>query len=225
MFRILVAEDDRELRELFCTVLEENKFLTIPACDGFDALNKMEHCEIDLIITDVMMPRMDGFELVELLRQTKSEIPVLMVTAKGESEDKCRGFSAGTDDYLVKPVDLSEMVWRVQALLRRSRLAHRHLVKIGSTTFDSETLCVSYGKKKIFLPQKEFYLLFKLVSYPNRIFTRFQIMDDVWGVDCETDFHTLEVHIGRLREKLKDNRDFEIVTVRGLGYKVATKNG
>nr|AHF24752.1 DNA-binding response regulator VicR [uncultured bacterium Contig12] len=223
MFNILVVEDARELRELFCDVLKENGYHAIPASDGREALEQMVHNSVDLIISDIMMPQMDGYELIRSLRDANELTPVLMITAKGDANDKRKGFQAGTDDYMVKPVDVNEMIWRVEALLRRSRMISQRKTVIGQTTFDCDALTVQRGTEKTELPQKEFLLMYKLISSPNRIFTRQQIMDDIWGPDSESDIHTLEVHISRLRERFRDNPDFELVTVRGLGYKAVKK--
>ena len=219
MFNILVVEDKRDLRELFCDVLKENGYHAIPASDGREALDQMAHYSVDLIISDIMMPGMDGYELTRSLREANDLTPVLMITAKADATDKRKGFRAGTDDYMVKPVDVNEMIWRVEALLRRSRMISRRKTTIGQTTFDCDTMTVQRGEEKTELPQKEFLLLYKLVSSPNRIFTRQHIMDDIWGPDSESDIHTLEVHMSRLRERFKSNPDFSLVTVRGLGYK------
>ncbi len=223
MFNILVVEDARELRELFCDVLKENGYHAIPASEGREALEQMVHNSVDLIISDIMMPQMDGYELIRSLRDANDLTPVLMITAKGDANDKRKGFQAGTDDYMVKPVDVNEMIWRVEALLRRSRMISQRKTVIGQTTFDCDALTVQRGTEKTELPQKEFLLMYKLISSPNRIFTRQQIMDDIWGPDSESDIHTLEVHISRLRERFRDNPDFELVTVRGLGYKAVKK--
>lgn len=223
MFQILVVEDDSELRDLFCTVLLDNGYMAVPAEDGIAAFDILEKKHIDLVICDIMMPRMDGFEMTKALRQADYTMPVLMITARESASDKREGFAAGTDDYMVKPIDVNEMVWRVEALLRRSRLVSSRRAEIGSTALDCDTLTVCSGGEATVLPQKEFYLLFKLVTSLNHIFTRRQIMDDIWGPDCETDPHTLDVHISRLRERFLNNPDFEIVTVRGLGYKAVNK--
>lgn len=220
MFHILVVEDDQELRELFCTVLTDNGYTAIPAADGEDAFHILEKTYVDLIISDIMMPRMDGYELTRELRKANCTIPILMITARERPADKYKGFQSGTDDYMVKPIDVNEMIWRVEALLRRSQSISDRKTVIGQTQLDYDTLTVSYGDMDTILPQKEFFLLYKLVSSPNRIFTRRQIMDEIWGIESETDPHTLEVHISRLRERFKDNPDFSIVTIRGLGYKV-----
>ncbi len=223
MFHIMVVEDDTELRDLFCAVLTEKGYHTLPAVDGVEAFDILERSYVDLIISDVMMPRMDGFELIEELRSAHYDMPILIITARDGLEDKRRGFRAGTDDYMVKPIDVNEMVWRVEALLRRSQINSERRITIGSTTLDCDTFNVSCSGTDTALPQKEFLLLFRLLSSMNRIFTRRQIMDEVWGVDSETDPHTLEVHISRLRERFRDNPDFELVTVRGLGYKAARR--
>ncbi len=223
MLRILVVEDEKELRELFTVVLNDSGYMTIPAKDGIEAFEILEENHVDLIVTDVMMPRMHGFEMVEELRSAGYGMPILMITARDTPVDKKKGFDLGIDDYMVKPIDVNEMVWRVEALLRRSKIATSHKLKLGETELDRETLEVTVGPEMITLVQKEFMLLFKLASSPNRIFTRKQIMDEIWGVDTESDGHTLDVHISRLREKFRGNEDFEIVTVRGLGYKLLPK--
>lgn len=224
MFNILVVEDDKELRDLFSSVLADNGYTAIPAADGVDAFDILDHTAVDLIVSDVMMPRMDGFEMTRTLRETGYTMPVLMITAKENFADKREGFRVGTDDYMVKPIDVNEMVLRVEALLRRSQIVSQRKAKLGGSTFDCDTLTVFTGGGSVELPQKEFYLLYKLVGSPNRIFTRHQIMDDVWGIDSDATPHTLEVHISRLRERFKNNPDFEIVTVRGLGYKAVQKH-
>lgn len=225
MFNILVVEDDKELRELFSTVLSDNGYNPISANNGKDALNILDYQYIDLIISDVMMPEMDGFTLTREIRDAKMDIPVLLITAKGSISDKQEGFRAGTDDYMVKPVDVKEMLWRVEALLRRVKAVKDRSTIIENTSFNYDTLSVVNKDNIVELPQKEFLLLYKMVSSLNKIFTRRQLFDEIWGIDSETDLHTLDVHISRLREKFKNNEDFEIVTVRGLGYKVVKKNG
>lgn len=225
MFHILIVEDDSELRELFCAVLTENGYTAIPAANGSEALEILDKSFIDLIISDIMMPEMNGLELTRELREANYTLPILMITAKDSPLDKRAGFHAGTDDYMVKPIDVNEMIWRVEALLRRSQIVSQRKAKIGSTEFDCDTLTVCSNGIITELPQKEFFLLFKLITSPNRIFTRHQIMDEIWGVENETDTHTLEVHISRIRERFKNNPDFEIITIRGLGYKVVKKNG
>lgn len=223
MFKILVVEDDSELRGLFSRVLGHSGFVPLEADSGDDALEIMDHEYVDLIITDVMMPGMDGFEFVRVLRESGINLPVLMVTAKDSFLDKQIAFSTGVDDYMVKPVNVNEMLLRVNALLRRAKIVSERRQNVGSTTLEYDTLTVYTGSESLTLPQKEFMLLYKLISYPNRIFTRQQIMDDIWGMDSETDAHTVDVHVNRLRDRFRDNNDFEIVTVRGLGYKAVKK--
>lgn len=198
MFNILVVEDDKELRDLFCAVLSDHGYTAIPATDGEDAFDIMESSYIDLVISDLMMPRMGGIEMTKALRESHYDMPILMITAKESTADKREGFRAGTDDYMVKPIDVNEMIWRVEALLRRSQIVSQHRTKIGNTEFNYDTFSVNYNGEIIELPQKEFLLLFKLVASPDRIFTRMQIMDEIWGIDNDADSHTLDVHISRL---------------------------
>lgn len=223
MVNILVVEDDKKLCQLYCTVLSKHGFNTLTACDGIEAFNVFENKHIDLVISDIMMPNMDGYEFTKALRDINSEIPLLMITAKDDFSSKQKGFLIGTDDYMVKPIDVNEMVLRVEALLRRSKIVHDRKQVIGETILDYDSLTVFKGEDSIELPQKEFYLLYKLVSYPNKVFTRNQLMDEIWGVDSPSDSQTIDVHINRLRRNFNNNNDFEIVTVRGLGYKVVKK--
>jgi len=223
MLTVLIIEDDQKLRQLFCTVLSKNGYHTLQAGDGLEAWNILERDYVDLIISDIMMPNMDGYEFIKSIRERNFDIPVLMITAKDDFSSKKQGFSLGTDDYMVKPVDVNEMVLRVGALLRRAKVVHDRREAIGSTVLDYDSLTVSSGETSVVLPQKEFFLLFKLVSYPNKIFTRRQLMDEIWGIDSESDTQTIDVHINRLRRHFSDNPDFEIVTIRGLGYKVVKK--
>lgn len=223
MVNILVVEDDKKLCQLYCTVLSKHGFNTLTACDGIEAFNVFENKHIDLVISDIMMPNMDGYEFTKALRDINSEIPLLMITAKDDFSSKQKGFLIGADDYMVKPIDVNEMVLRVEALLRRSKIVHDRKQVIGETILDYDSLTVFKGEDSIELPQKEFYLLYKLVSYPNKVFTRNQLMDEIWGVDSPSDSQTIDVHINRLRRNFNNNNDFEIVTVRGLGYKVVKK--
>ncbi|OKP98803.1 response regulator transcription factor [Paenibacillus sp. P46E] len=219
MFNILVVEDDSKLRQLFCTVLTKNGYNAIPAVNGEDALTLLDKEYIDLIICDIMMPRMDGYELTRTLRDNNNNLPVLMVTARENFADKQQGFLVGIDDYMVKPINVNEMILRVGALLRRARIISERRIEWGRTVLDYDALTVIQGQESTLLPQKEFYLLYKLISYPNKIFTKQQLMDEIWGMDTESDEHTVVVHINRLRERFRESSDFEIVTVRGLGYK------
>ena len=220
MFRILIAEDDRELRQLFSHVLAKNGYAVVGVSNGKEALDEIEAGYFDLIISDIMMPVMDGYELVRSLRESENHTPVLMITAKDAFDAMQLGFMSGTDDYMVKPINVNEMILRVGALLRRAQLISERRLTIGETTMECDSLTVTSQGERMILPQKEFMLLFKMASYPGKIFTRQQLMDDIWGYDSGTDTHTVDVHIGRLRDRFRDNRDFKIVTMRGVGYKV-----
>ena len=219
MFNIMIVEDDANQRKLMQSVLEQYGYNVTQAGDGKDALEILDKKHVDLIILDIMMPRMDGFEFTSTLRQSGCNIPILMVSAKQSPIDKRKGFIIGTDDYMTKPVDEEEMVLRVGALLRRSRIANERKLTLGNTTLFYDSLSVACGNDVQELPQKEFLLLFKLLSYPNKIFTRRQLMDEIWDMESESDERTVDVHVSRLREKFRSCADFEIVTVRGLGYK------
>ena len=225
MFKILVAEDDAQLQQLFCRVLTRNGFTAIGASDGLAALEVLEHESIDLIISDIMMPRMDGYTLSRSLREAGNHIPVLMITAKDGFQDMQTGFLAGADDYMIKPINVNELILRVNALLRRARMVTEHRQCIGATVFDFDAFSVRSGEEETVLPQKEFLLLYKLISSPGHIFTRQQLMDDIWGPDSQTDPRTVDVHINRLRDRFRDNADFEITTVRGIGYKAVKRHG
>lgn len=223
MFHILVVEDHADMRELFCTVLSDAGYRAIGAVDGTDALRIMEKEYIDLIVADIMMPRMDGYELVTSLREAHYDLPILIVTAKDQFADMQRAFRAGTDDYMVKPINVHELLLRVEALLRRARISIEKKIVVGDTTLDYDSLTVTKHGVESTLPQKEFFLLYKLLSYPGKIFTRQQLMDEIWGMFSETDERTVNTHINRLRDRFADCGDFEIVTVRGLGYKAVKK--
>ena len=220
MLKILIAEDDRELRQLFSHVLSKNGYLVKGVGNGREALDAMDKDYFDLIISDIMMPVMDGYELVRSIRANSGTTPVLMITAKGEFDDMRQGFLSGSDDYMVKPVNVNEMVLRVGALLRRAQMINERKLTIGSTTMECDSLTVSTAGETLVLPQKEFMVLYKMASFPGRIFTRQQLMDEIWGYENESDTHTVDVHIGRLRDRFRDNGDFKIVTIRGVGYKV-----
>ena len=223
MFNILAVEDDFNTRKLMEAVLLEERYNAILASNAQEALDILESQHIDLMITDIMMPGMDGYTLTEQLREAGYDFPILMVTAKETIKDKRRGFIVGTDDYMVKPVDDEELILRIKALLRRAKIVNERKINIGKVTLNYDSLTVSRETERATLPQKEFMLLYKLLSYPDVIFTRMQLMDEIWGYDSQTDEHTVSVHIGRLREKFDSWPEFDIVTVRGLGYK-AVKN-
>jgi len=220
MLKILIAEDDRELRRLFAHVLIKNGYTVKEVANGKEALDAMDNDYFDLIISDIMMPVMDGYEFVRSLRDAGNNTPVMMITAKDAFDDMRLGFLSGSDDYMIKPVNVNEMIIRVQALLRRAQMINERKQTIGGTVMECDTFTVTSDDGSMVLPQKEFMLLYKMASYPGRIFTRQQLMDDVWGYDTESDTHTVDVHIGRLRERFKENKDFKIVTMRGIGYKV-----
>ncbi|HEY5537460.1 MAG TPA: response regulator transcription factor [Acetobacterium sp.] len=223
MWNVLICEDDKHIRRLFRDTLEKEGYTVFEAPDGSKALEILEKHQIDLLITDVMMPHMDGNDLTRALREGGFELPILMITARESLDDKRTGFNAGTDDYMVKPVDMDEMLLRVFALLRRAKIASEQRLVIGRTILDYEALTLDNGNEIMNFPKKEFQVLFKLLASPNRIFTRAQIMDEIWGYESESDHRTVDVHIKRLREKIGENPDFEIVTVKGLGYKAIVK--
>lgn len=219
MFNFLVVEDDVNTRKLISAVLKENGYDTLLAANGVEALEILENNHVDLMLIDVMMPKMDGYELTRTLRDSGSQIPMLMLSAKQKTEDVKQGFIVGIDDYMTKPFDNEELILRIRALLRRSKIATEHKLQVGSIVLDYNSHSVTTPAGTETLPQKEFLLLFKLLSYPNVVFTRLQLMDEIWGMDAESDEHTVNVHVNRLRTRFAEISDFEIVTIRGLGYK------
>ena len=220
MLKILIAEDDQELRQLFAHVLRKNGYWVNGVSNGQEALDALDKEYYDLIISDIMMPVMDGYTLVSQLREAAITIPIMMITAKDAFDDMRQGFLSGTDDYMVKPVNVNEMVLRVGALLRRAQMIHERRQMLGDTVMECDSLTVTTPGGSEVLPQKEFMLLYKMASFPGRIFTRQQLMDDIWGYDSDSDVHTVDVHIGRLRDRFRNNPDFKIVTIRGVVYKV-----
>lgn len=224
MINILVVEDNKHTRKLLETILKREGYSVLKAEDGVIAMEVLENNHVDLIILDIMMPNMDGYEFAKELRDAECMIPILMATAKQLPEDKKRGFIVGTDDYMTKPIDTEEMLLRIKALLRRSQIASARKLTIGKVTLDYDTLTVSREDEKQTLPQKEFYLLYKLLSYPDRIFTRIQLMDEIWGMETESGDTTVNVHINRLRKRFDSYPEFEIISVRGLGYKAVKKS-
>jgi len=219
MFSVLVVEDDETINKMICAKLKQENFKTFQAFDGEEALNIMDREHIDLIICDIMMPNMDGYELTRELRSVHNTIPILMVTAKSQLEDMEKGFKAGTDDYMIKPINMKEMILRVNALLRRAQIANEKKLVIGDAVLDYDALTVKIKNQEFDIPPKEFYLLFKLVSNPNKIFTRLELMDEIWGMDSEVDERTIDSHIKKLRRKFENYSAFKITTIRGLGYK------
>lgn len=219
MFRILIVDDDRNTRRLLKKVLEAEGYTVSLAENGECALELIENCCFDLAVVDVMMPKVDGYEFTEMLREGNNDLPILMISARQLPEDKKRGFLSGIDDYMTKPLDEEEMLLRIKALLRRARIASEKKIVIGDVTLDYASFTVARGEEKQTLPQKEFLLLYKLLSYPGKIFTRIQLMDEIWGVDSETGWETVTVHVGRLRKRFDGWDEFSIESVRGLGYR------
>lgn len=223
MFHILVVDDDKNTRRLMKAVLQGGGYTVLTACDGEEALTVMDTEHVDLVVLDVMMPNMDGYEFTRELRQSQSELPILMVSAKQLPDDRKQGFLVGTDDYMTKPVDTEEMLLRIRALLRRARIVSERRIEIGDVTLDYDSFTVRRGDEVQELPQKEFLLLYKLLSYPGKIFTRIELMDEIWGAESDSGWETVTVHIGRLRRRFEGWNEFEIVSVRGLGYKAVKK--
>ena len=223
MFQIMVVDDDRNTRMLLKAVLEAENYSVYTAENGEDALAVMDLHHIDLVVLDIMMPKMDGYEFTKALRESNNNLPVLMVSAKQLPSDKKHGFSVGTDDYMTKPIYEEVMLWRIKALLRRAQIASERRIVVGRVILDYDSMTVSRNGEVLELPQKEFLLLYKLLSYPGKIFTRIQLMDEIWGADSETGWETVTVHIGRLRKRFEGWNEFEILSVRGLGYKAVKK--
>ena len=223
MFQILAVDDDKNTRMLLRAVLEAENYSVLTADNGEEALKVLDANHIDLVVLDVMMPKMDGYEFTRTLRQSDNALPILMISAKQLPADKKRGFLVGTDDYMTKPLDEEELLLRIKALLRRARIVSERKIVVGDAVLDYDSLTVSRKGEVQELPQKEFLLLYKLLSYPGKIFTRIQLMDEIWGADSETGWETVTVHIGRLRKRFENWPEFEIVSVRGLGYKAVKK--
>ena len=223
--KILVVDDESRMRKLVKDFLIKKNFQVLEAGDGEEAMDIFyKEKDIALLILDVMMPKMDGYELVRSVRESGSSIPIMMITAKDAFDDMRLGFLSGSDDYMVKPINIGEMVLRVSALLRRAQMASERRQVIGGTVMECDSLSITVGGESMVLPQKEFMLLYKMASFPGRIFTRQQLMDDIWGIDTHTDPRTVDVHINRLRDRFRENQDFEIITVRGIGYKAERKH-
>ena len=223
MFQILVVDDDKNTRMLLKAVLQAENYTVFTAENGEDALGVMDKEHIDLVVLDIMMPKMDGYAFTRLLRESNNNLPILMVSAKQLPADKQKGFLVGTDDYMTKPIDEVEMLLRIKALLRRARIVSERRIVVGDVVLDYDALTVARKGQTQELPQKEFMLLYKLLSYPGKIFTRIQLMDEIWGLESDTGWETVTVHIGRLRKRFEGWPEFEIVSVRGLGYKAVKK--
>lgn len=223
VFHILVVDDDKNTRLYFQAVLKDNGYTVTTATNGAEAMELLDREHIDLVVLDVMMPQMDGYELTKTLRECKNNLPILMVSAKQLPADKNLGFAVGTDDYMTKPVDQEEFLYRIKAILRRAKIATERRIVIGEVVVDYDSLTVTRGNEVQELPQKEFLLLYKLLSYPGKIFTRIQLMDEIWGAESETGWETVTVHVGRLRKRFEGWQEFQIESVRGLGYKVVKR--
>ena len=223
MFNLLVVDDEKNVRLYMEAVLKKNNYNVFTACDGKEALDILDREHIDLVLLDIMMPNMDGYEFTEMLRSVNDTMPILMISAKQLPDDRRRGFLAGTDDYMTKPVDEQEMLLRIKALLRRARIVNEKKITVGDAVLDYESLTVSRKDETVFLPQKEVQLLYMLLSYPGKIFTRIQLMDEIWGPECETGWETVTVHIARLRKRFENWDEFSIESVRGLGYRAVKK--
>lgn len=223
MFHILVVDDDRHTRMLIEAILKAENYTVYTADNGVSALKVMDKEHIDLVVLDIMMPQMDGYEFTKALRESDNNLPILMVSAKQLPDDKRKGFLVGTDDYITKPFDEEELLLRIKALLRRAKIVNEQKITIGDITLDYTSFTVSRADESIVLPQKEFLLLYKLLSYTGQIFTRIQLMDEIWGNDSETGWETVTVHVGRLRKRFENWKEFEIESVRGLGYRAVKK--
>lgn len=223
MFHILVVDDDRHTRMLLEAILKAENYTVFTATNGEEGLEVMDKEHIDLVVLDIMMPKMDGYEFTKILRKSNNNLPILMVSAKQLPADKHKGFLVGTDDYITKPIDEEEMLLRIKALLRRAQIVNEQKMKIGDVTLDYNAFSVTKNGETQVLPQKEFLLLYKLLSYPGQIFTRIQLMDEIWGTDSETGWETVTVHVGRLRKRFEGWNEFEIESVRGLGYRAVKK--
>ena len=220
MMKLLIVEDDQQLQQMFIRILNKHGYSAVGVSNGQLAMDALDRDYYDLIITDIMMPEMDGFELVQQLRDVGNKIPILMITAKDAFDDMSLGFRYGVDDYMVKPININEMVLRVKALLRRAQMINDHKQTLGGTVLEHDSYTLTANGETMVLPQKEFLLLYKMAAYPGTIFTRQQLMDEIWGYETDSDCHTVDVHISRLRDRLRNNRDMKIVTIRGVGYKV-----
>jgi Response regulators consisting of a CheY-like receiver domain and a winged-helix DNA-binding domain len=223
MIRILVVDDEKYTRGLMKAVLESEKYTVLLASDGSAALELLSQEQVDLAIVDIMMPKMDGYELAEELRKGYELLPILMVSAKKMPESRKKGYLVGIDDYMTKPVDMEELLLHIRALLRRAKIASERRMAIGEIVLDYDEMSVTWKGEKQTLPQKEFLLLYKLLSYPDRVFTRIQLMDEIWGADSDSGLETITVHVNRLRKRFESCPEFELVNVRGLGYKAARK--
>lgn len=223
MFNVLVIDDDKNIRFMMKEILESAGYVVSLAQDGEEGIDYCVNHHVDLVVVDIMMPKINGYEFTESLRRFDQDLPVLMMSAKQFSEDRKKGFKSGIDDFMTKPIDPEELLLHIKALLKRYKIEGERQIKIGDVVINYDDFTVTKGKESVLLPQKEFLLLFKLLSFPNKIFTRIQLMDEIWGVDCNTDPETVTVHITRLRKRFSDWEEFKIENIRGLGYKAVKK--
>lgn len=223
MFKILVVEDDKDLNQTVCAYLNRNGYEAIGCLSANDAYNEMYGNLFDMIISDIMMPQIDGYEFAKTVREMNQDIPILFMTAREDFESKRKGFGVGIDDYMVKPIDLNELLLRIEALLRRAKIATSHKLSIGSTVLDMEEHSAFVGEEEITLTVREFNIIYKLLSYPKKTFTRSQLMDEFWDVESSSGPRVVDVYMTKLRDKFKECEDFEVVTVHGLGYKAVIK--
>ena len=223
MFHILVVDDDKHTRMLLRAILQNENYTVSTAENGEEALKVLDNEHIDLVVLDVMMPKMDGYTFTKTIRETDSAMPILMVTAKTLPSDEKQGFLVGTDDYITKPIDKDKLLLRIKALLRRAQIVNEQRIVIGNVVLDYPSRTVTRNGESQTLPQKEFLLLYKLLSYPGQIFTRIQLMDEIWGMESDAGWETVTVHIGRLRKRFAGWDEFEIESVHGVGYKAVKK--
>lgn len=223
MFKVLVVEDDKDLNQTVCAHLNRNGYEAIGCLSAYDAYNEMYGNLFDVIISDIMMPQIDGYEFAATIREMNKDIPILFMTARDDFESKKKGFGVGIDDYMVKPIDLNELLLRIDALMRRARIATNHRISVGNVTLDAQEHSAYVGDEEISLTVREFNILYKLLSYPKKTFTRSQLMDEFWDVESASGPRVVDVYMTKLREKFKECDDFEIVTVHGLGYKAVIR--
>ena len=223
MFKILVVEDDRELNGQVCTYLRQNGYDAVGCLNANDAFNTLYNDLYDLVISDIMMPGMDGFAFARKVRENSRELPILFMTARDDFAAKRQGFQIGADDYMVKPIDLEELVLRVGALLRRARITSSRRLEAGDVLLDADERSCTVRGEEVSLTVREFNILYKLLSYPRKTFTRAQLMDEFWDADSSSTLRTVDVYMTKLRDKFSDTDSFEIQTVRGLGYKAVIK--
>lgn len=223
MFKVLVVEDDKDLNQTVCAHLNRNGYEAIGCLSANDAYNEMYGNLFDVIISDIMMPQIDGYEFAATIREMNKDIPILFMTARDDFESKKKGFGVGIDDYMVKPIDLNELLLRIDALMRRARIATNHRISVGNVTLDAQEHSAYVGDEEISLTVREFNILYKLLSYPKKTFTRSQLMDEFWDVESASGPRVVDVYMTKLRDKFKECEDFEIVTVHGLGYKAVIR--